>query len=75
MIYSLMLRGVPSNIGVRRREPNARGPRRPPAGSRDSAPVGALGGRAPPEAEAFYSSKIKLEPLGSTQITKMDSNN
>jgi len=48
-----------------------------PGGVQGQRPVG--GGlwalSPPPEAEAFYSSKIKSEPLGSTQITKMDSNN
>ena len=55
----------------------SRGLWRPLAGSRCSAPVGGSGGggRGPPETEAFYSSKIKLEPLGSTQIIKMDTNN
>jgi len=70
---------VPSNIGVRQRKPNAggrgvcEGPWRGPGAAPQ---LGALGGgRGPPETEAFYSSKVKLEPLGSTQIIKMDTNN
>ena len=63
---------MPSNIGVRRREPNAA---EAPGGVQGQRPDGGSGGQSLPEAEAFYSSKIKLESLGSTQITKMDSNN
>ena len=78
MLFQVVEPGVCHRImewGGENETPGVQGAAEAPGGVQGQRPGGGFGGRSPPEAEAFYSSKIELEPLGSTQITKMDSNN